>query len=66
MSRGRPISPKNPQGIIDRYLAGESAKQIAQDFGYTDGHAVYKFLKGAGVPIRTNAEALANRTGRAQ
>jgi len=64
MSRGKPISPKDPQKIIDRYLSGETAKHIGEDFGYTDGHAVYKFLKDAGVPIRTNAEALAIRTGR--
>ena len=66
MSRGRPITPKDPQKIIDRYLSGETAKQIGEDFGYTDGHAVYKFLKDAGVPIRTNAEALAIRPGRSK
>jgi hypothetical protein len=36
MSRGRPITPKDPQKIIERYLAGETAKEIGCDFGYTD------------------------------
>jgi hypothetical protein len=66
MSRGKPISPKDPQKIIDRYLSGETAKEIGTDFGYIDGHAVYNFLKDAGVPIRTNAEALAIRKGRSK
>jgi uncharacterized protein (DUF433 family) len=57
MSRGKPITPKDPQKIIDRYLAGETPKAIAGDFGHIDGHAVIRFLKNAGVKIRNRAEA---------
>jgi hypothetical protein len=64
MSRGKPISPKDPARIIERYLAGETAKEIGADFGYNDGNAVYKFLKDAGVQIRSNAEILEMRKSR--
>jgi len=64
MSRGRPITPKDPQEVIARYLSGETAKEIAQDFGYNDGHAVLKFLRDAGIPIRTRGAELAIRRTR--
>jgi hypothetical protein len=58
MSRGKPISPKDPQKIIDRYLGGETAKEIGADFGYNDGHAVCNFLKDAGVRSAPTQEHL--------
>jgi len=56
MSRGKPISPKNPQELIDRYLSGQTAKEIGFDFGYTNGASVLKFLRDAGVQIRNREE----------
>jgi hypothetical protein len=56
MSRGRPITPKDPQEVINRYLSGQTAKEIGFDFGYTDSAAVLKFLRDAGVQIRNRKE----------
>ena len=51
-ARGGPFRPQNPQKIIDRYLAGEFAKDIAVDFGYLNGTSINKFLREAGVELR--------------
>ena len=56
MTRGKPISPKNPQEVIDRYLSGQTAKEIGFDFGYTNGASVLKFLRDAGVQLRNRKE----------
>jgi len=56
MSRSPQFLPDNPQKIIERYLAGESPKQIGFDFGYSNGSSVLKFLRVAGVQIRSREE----------
>jgi hypothetical protein len=38
--------------MIDRYLAGEFAKDIGGDFGYLDGKTINNFLREAGVELR--------------
>ena len=51
------FEPKNPARIIERYLQGESAREIALDFGYTQQNAIRKFLVNAGVKMRSREEA---------
>ena len=51
------FDPNDPQKIIDRYLAGESATDIARDFGYTHGSLVNVFLRTHGVQMRPVQEA---------
>ena len=59
MARGAGFQPKDPQAIIDRYLAGEAVKDIASDFGYTHNAPINKLLKNAGVQLRTQAAIVA-------
>jgi len=52
----QPFEPKDPQKIIDRYVAGETAKQIGLDYGYLQAVTIKKFLLNAGVPLRPAEE----------
>jgi hypothetical protein len=51
------LEPRDPQKIIDRYLAGENAIDIARDFGYTGSGVVLKWLRARGVEIRSMPES---------
>lgn len=48
--------------VVQRYLNGESAYVIAEDYGLTD-KAIYTILRDNNVQIRTTGESLKLRTG---
>lgn len=52
----QPFMPENPQKVIDRYIAGETAKQIGFDYGYLQAGIIKKFLLKAGVSLRSAEE----------
>lgn len=55
--------PPDPQHLIDTYLAGQSAPEIAAQYGVQET-TVRKALRGLGVPIRSYHEANQLRSGR--
>jgi len=56
------ISASQMQEIATRYVAGESAKKLAREYGVSG--SIYKLLANAGVKRRTAKEAAQDRRGK--